>query len=179
MLASRKALTPVERQEATERALRRFQSSAHLIASSIPKVVGLYVPVKGEMATQLLYDWLITLGKKVAFPRVVGDFCVYAVTEWDKLRKGSFGLLEPDPGLVEVDPDWVFVPGIAFDYHGARIGFGHGYFDRTLTRISSVRIGLGYGFQVVHDLPQEPWDQKLDYVLTDEMLIIPQAKGSA
>ena len=175
-LRRRRELPQEVRDEAAQRAAERLRRSAHFIAQDVPEVVGLYVAVQGEISTRPIYDWLLSIGRKVAFPRVDGDYCVYSICEWGRLARGKFNLPEPPTDAPTVDPGWVFVPGIAFDLHGARVGFGHGYFDRTLSKLRSTRIGLGYTFQVVDSIPQEPWDQRLDYILTDETFIIP-AKG--
>lgn len=86
-----------------------------------------------------------------------------------------FGILEPDEAnLRPVTPPphaVCLVPGIAFDRAGYRIGYGGGYFDRFLSSIPLISIGLAYAFQVLERIPRDPWDRPVDFVVTEEETI--------
>jgi 5-formyltetrahydrofolate cyclo-ligase len=67
----------------------------------------------------------------------------------------------------------VFVPGVAFDTRGQRLGRGKGWYDRLLRQLggNTVFVGLGYEFQIVEEVPTESWDEKVHYVVTEERVI--------
>ena len=88
------------------------------------------------------------------------------------LRRGPFGIREPDPEQVpEVDPtilDAVIVPALLLTPRGERLGYGGGYYDRFLTRLRSdcLRVGVIPDELLVDSIPQDPWDMILDRVVT-------------
>ena len=78
----------------------------------------------------------------------------------------------PEPqGKTTIAPeslDLVVVPGVGFDRQGHRIGYGLGYYDRTLSTCANAKfVGLAYSFQVVERLPEEKHDIRLDYLVTE------------
>jgi 5-formyltetrahydrofolate cyclo-ligase len=89
--------------------------------------------------------------------------------------KGKMGIAEPLPSAAEVDPDVLFVPLAAFDRSGHRIGYGAGFYDRTLEKLRSKKpicaVGIAYANQALAKIPHEAHDQRLDYVLTEQELI--------
>jgi 5-formyltetrahydrofolate cyclo-ligase len=82
---------------------------------------------------------------------------------------GKFGVREPAGHCAEISLekfDLVLVPGMAFDLHGNRLGRGRGFYDRLLEKISGVKCGVGYDFQLLEDIPVEPRDVKVDFIFT-------------
>jgi 5-formyltetrahydrofolate cyclo-ligase len=82
---------------------------------------------------------------------------------------GKFGVREPAAHCAEISLekfDLVLVPGMAFDLRGNRLGRGRGFYDRLLEKISGVKCGVGYDFQLMDAIPAEPGDVKLDFVFT-------------
>jgi 5-formyltetrahydrofolate cyclo-ligase len=76
---------------------------------------------------------------------------------------------EPAAGCVEIPLekfDLVLVPGVAFDLSGNRLGRGKGFYDQLLAKISGVKCGVGYDFQLLEKIPAEPHDAKVDFVIT-------------
>ena len=88
---------------------------------------------------------------------------------------GEMNIPEPPPEAPEVEPDLLFVPLSAFDRRGHRIGFGAGHYDRTLARLRAkgrvTAVGIAYSVSEVPRAPDEPHDQRLDYILTESELI--------
>ena len=71
----------------------------------------------------------------------------------------------------EKDNTLVIIPGVAFDINGYRIGYGKGYYDRFLTDKPYVnKMGLAYSFQMLEQIPKDTHDQKLDKVVTEELV---------
>ncbi|TAJ14149.1 5-formyltetrahydrofolate cyclo-ligase [Marinilabiliaceae bacterium JC017] len=115
--------------------------------------------------------------KNIYLPVVKGDNLEICLFEGEEsLKPGErYGIPEPDgtrlmnESLIEL----VFVPGMAFDQFGNRMGRGKGYYDRILNRIPQAKtIGLAYDFQMVKNVPVEPHDYKLDAVISPDHHII-------
>lgn len=86
----------------------------------------------------------------------------------EELVTGHFGILEPLGATWPGEIDTVLVPGLAFDLAGNRLGFGAGYYDRFLDESRPLQvIGVGFDWQVVSQLPAEPHDIAMDWVVTD------------
>ncbi len=95
----------------------------------------------------------------------------------DSLERGSFGTFHPAPHCPEIRPQVLIVPLAAFDRRGARLGYGGGYYDRSLAGLRAwgpaTAIGFAYAVQEMPGLPQEPTDQRLDLIVTDREVIRP------
>lgn len=136
--------------------------------------VGLYYPIKGEVDTFPIFDFLVSRNTTCLFPRVVSDveMVFLPVSSRRELVRRKFGVYEPDvgfyTGLEGSVPDIVVVPGVAFDRKNHRIGYGKGFYDRYLTKHKPLlKIGYGYAFQLLNTIDADLWDVKLDLVLTE------------
>jgi 5-formyltetrahydrofolate cyclo-ligase len=92
----------------------------------------------------------------------------------ERLVRHRFGMLEPAADLPVVNPaeiDIVLVPGVAFDRHGGRLGFGGGYYDRFLPTTSALRIGIAFDQCLAEQLPCGEHDQRMDWVATQSEMI--------
>ena len=94
---------------------------------------------------------------------------------WNEIATSAYGILEPQHEYIRERPasdvDLALVPGIAFDRHGNRIGYGGGYYDVLLRRIEGKAVALAYGFQVLEKLPRESHDIQMDAIATEEGII--------
>ena len=107
--------------------------------------------------------------KQYAFPLVKGQDLVFCeVPHYEALKPGSFGILEPVPGEILEDLDCIFVPGLAFDAQGFRLGRGGGFYDRLLATQKSFTIGVIPYWAFVYQVPREGHDEKVDRVLLIE-----------
>ena len=92
----------------------------------------------------------------------------------DPLIARTWGILEPDESAAVVEPDVLLLPLLAFDAEGWRLGYGGGFYDRTLTRLRRrkpiVAIALAFASQEVDAVPHSAYDERLDWVLTPEGL---------
>lgn len=178
---ARRRLSAVERFDASEKAVDVLARSGLLEAA---RVIALYAPLVDEADPTGLEGRLAD--RIIAYPRttiVEGDPClVFGASRLADLEpRGPWAIREPEPSLTPIEPDVVVVPGLGFTADGARIGYGGGYYDRTLARLraqrgSVVAIGLGFHIQLVPELPVDEHDQAMDAVLTERGLVAaPQA----
>ena len=139
--------------------------------------VALYSPIRNEVLTDTVANCALGLGKRVAFPRICGEELEFIeIANLCDLAPGTFGVHEPT-GNIRVtlnDLDLMVVPGIVFDHSGHRLGYGRGYYDRTLKAcpFSCKTIGFAYDFQLIDSLPiVEAHDQKLSLLITEERVL--------
>ncbi|TYO98313.1 5-formyltetrahydrofolate cyclo-ligase [Geothermobacter ehrlichii] len=134
--------------------------------------VGLYRPIRNEVATDLLCRQAWADGKRVVYPRVRGErlefLAVGPDTGW---IEGTFGVREPagDERVELVAVDLLVVPGVVFDRDGHRLGYGRGYYDRALAGhgCRPLRVGLAFDLQVVDHVPREEHDVRLHVLVTE------------
>ena len=131
------------------------------------ETVMLYSALPDEVQTQaFLEKW--HLKKKIILPTVVGDDII--PVEYGKdtaFAVGDFNILEPQNEPYLGGFDLIVVPGVAFDRKGNRLGRGRGYYDRFLCQHLDVkRIGICFDFQLVDEVPAEPFDIRMDEVLS-------------
>ena len=94
----------------------------------------------------------------------------------DPLYVSKFGILEPENLKKDIIPDFVIVPLVAYDNKLNRIGYGKGYYDRSLRKIKNekkemVTLGIAYSFQKCKNIPVNKHDFKLDYIFTERGII--------
>jgi 5-formyltetrahydrofolate cyclo-ligase len=149
---------------------------AHVGALSIAdnSVVGGYVAIHDEADPHLILQQLVLQNCTLAYPRVVTKAEPLAFHRWApgrEWRNGAYGILEPAKDWPLAYPKILLVPLLAFDSNGHRLGYGGGYYDRTLDFLranSTVRaIGVAYAGQEVAELPREAHDHPLDAVITE------------
>ena len=183
ILGLRRLLGPDEVSRRSNAALQNLYRSGLLPTRG---TVALYAAADLEVLTEPLFQRLSRAGLKVALPRVRGkgpEIDFFAVTDWAGLVKSRFGIPEPpangDPvALAELD--FVLVPGIAFDAHGGRLGYGMGCYDRALkeTRPEAPRVGIGYDFQLVEAVPKEAHDVLLTAVVIERETLLTGSGGA-
>ena len=138
-------------------------------------VVAAYRAQGSEIDPALLAQWLKAQGSRVALPVVFAreTSLVFRQTVEGAYAKDVLGLDVPPPHASELRPDLILVPLLGFDRQGGRLGQGGGYYDRTLAALRAqgapvLAIGLGYAGQEIERVPNEPFDQPLDGVLTEK-----------
>ena len=170
-LAARAALDETGRRSA---ALAIAELGAELAAREKPARASLFVSVKGEIDMAPLADRLAAAGVRLCLPVIAAKAAPLVFRDWrpgDALEDKPFGLKEPPASAAEVTPDLLFVPLAAFDAGGGRIGYGGGFYDRTLEKLraagSALAVGVAFAAQEIACAPVAAHDQPLDYVLTE------------
>ena len=164
---------------ASERAVLAARAEARLL--TLPELRGartvlLFYSFGSEIPTKVLMRRLLERGMRVLLPYVTEDSMEAAeVRPGDALEPTDYGPKEP-ARRVAVDPakvDLVVTPGLAFDPAGRRLGYGGGHYDRYLGRLGphAVRVGIGFAAQLVDEVPDEPMDQPVDVLVTDEEVL--------
>jgi 5-formyltetrahydrofolate cyclo-ligase len=179
------ALKEVVRKEALERRaalkprlgeLSRRLADIFLKQIPVPRgsTVSAYVAIGDEADPAPLLEALRARGHAIALPRVTGrgkplDF--HRHDQGKALVPGGFGLSEPARDWPQAEPDVLIVPLLAFDALGYRIGYGAGFYDRTLAKLRAARHVLAVGFafagQEFETVPHDENDQRLDWVVTE------------
>lgn len=135
---------------------------------------------KGDELDPLpLLESLAGRGHPVGLPVVVAPGAPLVFRRWrpgEALVPAAFGLREPAADSPEVTPELVLAPLLAFDRRGFRLGYGGGFYDRTLARLSAARpvlaIGLAYAGQEMDRVPAGDSDWRLDAVVTETEAIL-------
>ncbi len=170
-LRIRRSLDPRTREESSRKIVEFIRSLPEFKEA---RNVLLYCPVKGEPDLTPLFREVLSRGSRLALPKVAnGDLEIIFVDDPLCLEECTYGIPEPSIGE-KADPeeiDFVAVPGIAFDRSGYRLGFGKGYYDRLLKRVSAPKVGVAYSFQVLDSVPKEEWDEPVDLIVTEEGVI--------
>lgn len=136
-------------------------------------IVGGFMPIGEEISPLPLMAKLHAAGFRLALPVMVGklkplQFRAYA--PGNALVTAIWGIREPGPDAAVVEPDVVLAALLAFDGEGYRLGYGGGYYDRTIHKLRGIKtpltIGLGFDEQEVDAVPHLDYDERLDWILT-------------
>jgi len=168
-VARRTAMDDDVRRDASKRALLNLVGALPLEPSS---VVAAFWPMRGEVDTRPLFEALAALRIVTALPRVVGKAEALAFHRFrpgDALLEGRLRVFEPAPSAPRVLPTIVVVPMVAFDAAGYRLGYGGGFYDRTLAGLppGHVAIGLALEVQRASALPYVATDVRLSTIVTE------------
>jgi len=174
-LQNRNALTKEEIATRSEKICETILQLPEIIKS---KTIFAYVSFRSEVSTFKLIEALIASGKTVTVPitrvkaKRLDAIEISNVTS--DLEPGYCDIPEPTKRLCEtsiIDPseiDAILLPGSVFDKRGGRFGYGGGFYDRFVSNIpNAVRIGLAFDLQIVEQIPLQPHDELLDFVVTE------------
>lgn len=154
----------------------------HFLAGGLDRgalVVAGYWPIRSEIDPRPLMRALLGRGGRLSLPVIEGEGLPLTFREWTPgavMEPGPYGAEVPKGGAW-LRPDLLLVPLLAFDAGGRRLGYGGGFYDRTLGELRATRpdgtlplraIGLGFAAQQMKAVPTEETDQPLDAVVTEE-----------
>ena len=139
-----------------------------------------YISYNNEVHTHEMIQESLDKGKTVMVPKIDTrnkTLITSILSCWDDLCIGPHSILEPKDECEREVPvssiDLCIIPGIVFDSEGNRIGHGGGYYDRLLKKeCSAHRIGLAFELQVINRIPAEPYDKKVEMIITEERTIL-------
>ena len=140
------------------------------------KIIGGYYPVNFEVDDLALLRKFENNGFNISLPVIKKDFQMdfYKWSFSESLKVNKYGIPEPDAKNI-VYPDIMLIPLVAFDKNLNRLGYGGGYYDRLIIKLSKkkkiMKIGLAFPCQKIDKVPTNVYDQKLDYIVTNESII--------
>ena len=140
--------------------------------------VGGFWPIRSEIDPLPAMLRLANAGFGLGLPVITASGLIFRTFRPDdELALGKFGLREPFATAPEVTPTALLVPLAAFDRRGHRIGYGAGYYDRTIARLAAIgpllTIGVAFSTQEIDCVPDEPHDKTLNAIVTErETLLI-------
>lgn len=166
MVARRAALSDQIHAEFSARMVRHLQA-----ALPCPQLAAFCWPIKHEPDVRAIVGHWRTLGGRAALPVVVEVDAPLAFREWTQstlLEPDRYGIPTPVAGEF-VTPDLILLPLNGFDGAGYRLGYGGGYFDRTLAALSPRPLAVGVGFEInrLESIRPESHDQRLDWIVTE------------
>ncbi len=140
-----------------------------------------FLSFRSEVDTAGMVRDNLARGRRVFVPKAVHEGRELIPSElfnYEKdLAPGYYGIPEPQAGALRpVDPgeiDLLIVPGVAFDLQGNRLGYGGGYYDRFFERLRPgvPLVALTFELQLVEQVPVEPWDRRMDWLVTEKRVI--------
>jgi 5-formyltetrahydrofolate cyclo-ligase len=136
-------------------------------------IVSGFSAIGDEFDPDHLLDRLNGDGYQMALPVMQGKGLPLLFRAWqpgDQMAKAKWGIAEPLPDKAVLEPDVVLTPLLAFDAKGYRLGYGGGFYDRSLERLRAMKpvvvVGVAYAEQEVDAVPHSDYDQRLDWILT-------------
>ena len=174
MLARRRGMSVVECSRLSNLIQQKVIGSTQFVAA---RSLALYAARDNEVATSEICRAALASGKLLCYPRVEAGSLVFRQVSGEcELVCGSFGIPEPGDVFPAHDPgalDLIVIPGVAFDLRGHRIGYGKGFYDRTVHSLegSGRLVGLCYDFQLVDAVAGEPHDVLMDLIITESRLV--------
>ncbi|MDB5539832.1 MAG: 5-formyltetrahydrofolate cyclo-ligase [Devosia sp.] len=166
----RAAFHPSMRLEAAQAAAGHFFQGVPIEKG---EVVAGYWPIRDEMDVKTVIARLMDAGQPVCLPVVLGDEEPLELRLWEDgapLYEAGFGTLAPAEEAPRAAPDVILMPLLGFDKHGTRLGYGGGYYDRTLASLARRPrlIGFAFALQEVDHIPRDAHDVPLDAIVTEQ-----------
>ena len=168
LIAVRETLSEVTHQQWS-------QTISDLLKQGFPKLqkmnIGIYWPFRGEYDPRSTALYFMRHGATLALPEIVGKDKPLCFREWRPdapLKNGAYGIPVPiEARAVRVDA--IIIPVVGFDQHGYRLGYGSGYFDRTLATYhpQPLTIGIAFEMQRLENVYAQPHDIALHYIVTE------------
>lgn len=170
----RRAVLNEQNPDAARQLSQNFLQNVKIPSNSI---IGCYIKFDSEIDPKPLAMALRAAGHIIALPIVTGKDQPLIFRQYDAnddLDVGALGTMEPRESAPVVVPDIVLVPLLAFDASRYRLGYGGGYFDRTINLIARAKpvhtIGLAYANQLVPAIPHGKFDIRLDRIVTENQI---------
>jgi len=135
--------------------------------------IGVYYPIGSEILTQDIIQELLSNGKDVFLPKVVGEKMEFRkIINFSSLEKGSFDIMEPKEDCqTDNDLNVVLVPTVGISPLGVRLGYGHGFYDKFLAEHKVTTISLTLEKQIVKNIPKSEHDVIINWIITEDRIL--------
>jgi len=135
--------------------------------------IGVYYPIGSEVLTQDIIQELLSNGKDVFLPKVIGKKMEFRkISNFSNLEKGSFDIMEPkDDCQTDNSLDVVLVPTVGISPVGVRLGYGHGFYDKFLAEHKVTTISLTLEKQIVKNIPKSEHDIIINWIITEDRIL--------
>ncbi len=170
----RDAMTEQEHKEFDSKILA---TATNLVSFRHADIILLYAPIKSEIDVMPIFQLAKEKGKRVAFPKCNKEertMKFHFVDSLDELEPCAYGIREPKEEAEIYDPEvsqgsaLCFVPGLAFDAYGYRLGYGKGYYDKFMNKFKGSCVGVAYTHQILPSLPKGRFDKHCDILVTEK-----------
>ena len=173
MIAKRGAIPSSQRLEASQAIALHYADHPYLTYAA--SFAGYYA-FRGELDVLPIFNHMSRFNKQSALPRINPESNLLEFKLWQPgqpLVDHKLGMKEPDASADTITPEIILVPLLAFDSNGNRLGYGGGYYDRTIQALRQTNqelkcVGVAFTQQEYSEIPIDENDQKLDGVLTEE-----------
>ncbi|MCV0431519.1 5-formyltetrahydrofolate cyclo-ligase [Nitrosopumilus sp.] len=137
------------------------------------KKIGAYYPIGSEIFTQDIIQELLSQGKEVFLPKVIGEKMEFRkIVDFSSLEHGSFDIMEPKEDCpVENNLDVIIVPTVGISPKGVRLGYGHGFYDKFLAENKTTTISITLEKQIVKNIPKSDHDILIDWIVTEDKML--------
>ena len=168
LLARRSALAESQRAAAQAAVVAQLRRLVPLLP---PGPLAFYWPIRGEIDLRPFAAELVAAGRVVALPVILAAKTPMIFRQWTPqtpMQRGVWDIPVPEPDE-RVSPRVVILPVVGVDQEGYRLGYGGGYYDRTLPTLTPppLRIGVGYAFARIATIQPQPHDQRLDLLVNE------------
>jgi len=135
--------------------------------------IGVYYPIGSEVLTQDIIQELLSNGKDVFLPKVIGKKMEFRkISNFSSLEKGSFDIMEPkDDCKTDNSLDVVLVPTVGISPVGVRLGYGNGFYDKFLAEHKTATISLTLEKQIVKNIPKSEQDIIINWIITEDRIL--------
>ena len=136
------------------------------------KKIGVYYPIGSEIFTQDIIQELLSKGKEVFLPKVMGKGMEFRkIIDFSSLEPGNFDIMEPKEECpVDNNLDVILVPTVGISQTGVRLGYGYGFYDRFLAKNKTVAISLTLEKQIIKNIPKSEHDIIMDWIVTEDKM---------
>ena len=136
------------------------------------KKIGVYYPIGSEIFTQDIIQELLSKGKEVFLPKVMGESMEFRkIIDFSSLEPGNFDIMEPKEECpVDNNLDVILIPTVGISQTGVRLGYGYGFYDRFLAKNKTVAISLTLEKQIIKNIPKSEHDIIMNWIVTEDKM---------
>ena len=173
--AVREAISKEEKEILDKKICERFLS---LVSYRFADTVLMYAPIRGEIDVDPIAAAALKAGKRVAYPRCIGEdsrMFFHYVNSLSELESGYFSIREPrvDAPLFDVsqiqkrEECICIIPALVYDKQGYRIGYGKGFYDRYLSNFKGTKAGIVYSSCITDSIVHSKYDLSVDFIISE------------